>query len=423
MKRVLAYLIGFGFVFAAIFANAAAWNGEWFGMDIGGGAEASEPSTITNYVADFVVDEDGDIHVTETLTIDGLFTRHGIFRFLDRADPTAPSTRRTPYDVSVTLDGDEEFYEELKEEHRRITNLKIGKATETLGMGEHTYVIKYSMHDALQPADGVEGDSQFYWQLIPSGWLQDIEKSTLTVHLPAPSSDEVLCAIGLGDAGIGDCEATGAGTDTLTVTTGELADHEPVSIKTGLDLPTPDQDKNVPWSARLDRTLSSSPILLGIVLLMGLAAAVIGVVAARSSYERNPQFPLMYAPPDGVGPAQAKYIFTESIDQEAYVATLMYAAEQGAIDLQKNSRRLDDHRQAGRPGLGRPRRGHGRRRPPAGRARHHVRGRTQGRVGRSAAEDRDRVVRHQRQGLGAQVGQPGQLRARRRRRPARRSPP
>jgi uncharacterized membrane protein YgcG len=334
MKRVLAYVFGFGFVFVAIFANAAWWNGEWFGMDVSTGSEASEPSTITDYRADFVVDEDGDIHVTETLVIDGLFTKHGIFRFMDRADPTAPSTRREPYDVSVTLDGEEEHFEELKEEHRRITNVKIGKATVNLGMGEHTYVIKYSMHDAIQPGQGVDEESQFYWSLIPTGWMQDIEQSTLTVDLPVDSSDEVQCAVGIGETE--GCEVTGAGTENLTVTTGPLADHTPVTIKTGLDLPTPDQDKDVPWSAKWDRTLSSNPVLLGIVLLMGLAAAVIGVVAARTSYERNPQFPLMYAPPDGVGPAQAKYIFTESIGQEDYVATLMYAAEQGAIDLQKN---------------------------------------------------------------------------------------
>ena len=42
---------------------------------------------------------------------------------------------------------------------------------------------------------------------------------------------------------------------------------------------------------------------------------------ARRSYEANPQFPLMYAPPEGIGPAQAQYILTESIDREAYVAT------------------------------------------------------------------------------------------------------
>ncbi len=327
MKRVLASLIGLGIVLAAVFANALFWN-------VGGDSDGSEPSTITNYEADFVVDDDGDVHVTETLTIDGLFTRHGIFRFLDRADPTAPSTRRTPYDVTVTRDGQDEPFERLKEEHGRITNLKIGSPNETLGMGEHVYVIKYSMHDAIQPGQGVDEASQFYWQLIPSGWLQDIDKATLTVHLPVPSSADVQCAVGLGETG--GCEAEGAGTDTLTVTTGALPDHTPVSLKTGLDMETPDQDKNVPWSPRLDRTLSSSPILLGLVVLLGLGAAVVGAGAARRSYEANPQFPLMYAPPEGIGPAQAKYIFTESIDREAYVATLMYAAERGAIDLQKN---------------------------------------------------------------------------------------
>ena len=255
MKRVVVIVISLGILIAVIFANALFWN---TGEDPG---SESEPSTITDYQADFVLDADGDIHVTETLTLDGLFTKHGIFRFFDRADPTAPSTRRTPYDVSVTRDGEDEPFEELKEDHRRFTNIKIGSASETLGLGEHVYVIKYSMHDAIQPGENVDGESQFYWQLIPTGWLQDIEKATLTVHLPVPSEEDVQCAVGLGETD--GCEAEGAGTDTLTVTTGPLDDHTPVSIKTGLDLPVPDQDKDVPWAARWDRTLSTSPRAVG----------------------------------------------------------------------------------------------------------------------------------------------------------------
>ncbi len=327
MKRAVVILISCGILIGALCANALFWNtGDDAGSD-------TETSTITNYKADFVLDDDGDVHVTETLTLDGLFTKHGIFRFFDRSDPTAPSTRRTPYDVSVTRDGQDEPFEELKEQHRRFTNIKIGSASETLGLGEHTYVIKYSMHDAIQPGENVEGESQFYWQLIPTGWLQDIEKATLTVHLPVPSEEDVQCAVGLGETD--GCEATGAGTDTLTVTTGALDDHTPVSIKTGLDLPVPEQDKDVPWGGRWDRTLSSSPVLLGIVLLLALLAAVLGALFARMTYERNPQFPLMYGPPEGVGPAQAKYLLTESIEKEAYVATLMHAAQHGAVDLQK----------------------------------------------------------------------------------------
>lgn len=326
MRRVLAYLISFGVVFAAIFANAVFWNS--------GGESQPETSTITDYVADYVVDADGDIHVTETLTLEGLFTKHGIFQFFDRADPSAPGTRRTPYDVSVTRNGETEPFEVLKEDHRRYTNLKIGSADETLDWEPQTYVIKYSMRDAIQPGQGVDEESQFYWQLIPSGWQQQIRRSSLTVHLPVPSSPEVRCAVGVGETD--GCEVQGVGTETLTVTTGPLRDHTPVSIKTGLDLPTPDQHKDVPWEARYDRTLSSSPILLGIVLLGGLLAAVLGATAARRTYEKNPQFPVMYTPPEGVGPAQARYVLTETIDRQAYVATLMYAAEKGAIDLQKN---------------------------------------------------------------------------------------
>ena len=97
MKRVLALVFGFGIVFAFIFGNAAAWNGEWFGVDIDTGAAASEPSTITNYLADFDVAVDGDLHVTETLTVDVRLPRHGIFRFLDRVDPNdaSPAGSRT----------------------------------------------------------------------------------------------------------------------------------------------------------------------------------------------------------------------------------------------------------------------------------------------------------------------------------------
>jgi uncharacterized membrane protein YgcG len=326
MKRVVAILVSLGILVAVLFANAIFWNSVGEGDD-------TEPSTITDYQADFVVDADGDIHVTETLTLDGLFTRHGIFRFFDRADETAPGTRRAPYDVSVTLDGEEEPFEILHEEHRRFTNLKIGSASETLGMGEHTYVITYSMRDAIQPGQGVEEESQFYWSLIPTGWQQDIEHAELTVHLPVPSSDEVSCAVGVGaDDG---CEAEGAGTETLRVTTDALEDHTPVTIKTGLDLPTPDQHEDVPWEPRLDRTLSTSPPLLAIVIGLALLAGALGAAMARKTYESNPQFPLMYGPPDGVGPAQAKYILTESIDKEAYVATLMHAAQHGAVDLRK----------------------------------------------------------------------------------------
>jgi hypothetical protein len=46
----------------------------------------------------------------------------------------------------------------------------------------------------------------------------------------------------------------------------------------------------------------------------------------------------MYAPPDGIGPAQAEYILTEKVSDKAFVATMMYAAEKGAVTLDQDGR-------------------------------------------------------------------------------------
>src|SRR4051795_1606059 len=53
----------------------------------------------------------------------------------------------------------------------------------------------------------------------------------------------------------------------------------------------------------------------------------------RGRGDKKPAYPLMYAPPDGIGPAEAKYLFTESIGKEAFVASIMQTAEKGATTL------------------------------------------------------------------------------------------
>ena len=131
--------------------------------------------------------------VTETLTVDfPVYGKHGIFRFWDIVDDNAPHARRTPEDISVTRDGSDEPFELSWEDHHRQRVAKIGDADTTLDVGEHTYVIKYHIDGVLdenvEKITDVDVDTMFYWQLIPRGWQQTIEKSTLTVHLPVPAA-------------------------------------------------------------------------------------------------------------------------------------------------------------------------------------------------------------------------------------------
>ncbi|GAB3249572.1 DUF2207 domain-containing protein [Nocardioides dilutus] len=329
MIRLVGYTIGVA-VIAALLSIPALFFGD------GEPTANYEDTSISSYVADFTVRDNGDLEVTETITVDfPVYGKHGIFRFWDRVDPNDDNARRDPEDISVTRDGRDEPFELSNEDHGRFRVAKIGSADVTLETGEHVYVIKYHIDGVItEGADEITSErSQFYWQLIPGGWQQSIDSATLTVHLPVESESEVQCAIGWESAT--GCEAQGAGTKDLTVTTGPIGPRTPLSVATGLDMATPEAGNALPWTPRFDRVLGRSVPVLAIVLLLGLGAGILGGIVGARSREKPPGFPVLYAPPDGIGPAQAKYIYSESIDRETYVATLMYAAEKEAIDLNR----------------------------------------------------------------------------------------
>jgi hypothetical protein len=326
MRKLVAGL--FGLVVLAVIVGIG-------GINFPSSDTAGETSSITDYVADFEVAADGDLKVVETLTVNFPVSRHGIFRFFDTRDnPNGSHSRVLPEDLEVTRNGKAEDFERQTQSRGRYVVLKIGRADTTI-YGAQVYRISYTVPGALAKGSG-GARTQFYWDLIPSGWEMSIARSQLTVHLPA-AAEGFRCAVGEG-TGSGACQASGEGTETLTITTGALAPHTPVTVLAGLDVATPPAH-TLPWSGKLDPVLGRHPVLLGFVLLLALLAGAGGFALTRSTKEKEPAFPLMYAPPDGVGPAQAAYLLTEKIEDEAFVATMMYAAEKGAVGLSQDGKK------------------------------------------------------------------------------------
>ena len=323
MKRLVASLLGL-VVLAAIVACGK--------VNFASSGDSTETSSITKNVADFDVSKDGRLSVTETLTVDFPVARHGIFRLFDTWDPNSVKHRQIPTDIRVTLDGSPEPFQVLKERHGRYRDIKIGSAGRTL-VDSHVYRISYAIDGVLsRSTDG--GVSQFYWNLIPSGWLMPIGSSELTVHLPA-DAEHLRCAVGVGSTS--GCSADGAGTQDLVVKTGVLLPNTPVTIKTDLDVPTPEVD-TLPWAAKYDPILGTHPALLWTVLGFSVLLGGAGTALSQTTREKAPAFPLMYAPPDGIGPAQAAYLLTEEVENKAFVATMMYAAEKGAVTLDQSDK-------------------------------------------------------------------------------------
>jgi uncharacterized membrane protein YgcG len=327
MKRLVGYTIGLAIVVLVLFIPAAIYG--TVGDDEG--PAESETTTITSYDGDFDVAKDGDLQVIEKLTVNFPSSgKHGIFRFWDTEDKTAPDSRRIPHDVKVTMDGDDVPVEMSRQAGGQFRVAKIGDAASTVEPGDHVYKISYRIDGVLEP--GTNGsETQFYWNLIPSGWAQSITAADLTVHLPA-DAEKVQCAVGDDTSG---CTVDGEGTKTLHVTAADLEPRTPVTLKAGLDMETPPAGGTLPWPQALDAVFGPNVAGLGVVLFLSLLAAMLGLHLAKRAAEREPQFPIMYAPPEGVGPAQAAYLVTEQVDDEQYVATLMYAAEKGAIDLDR----------------------------------------------------------------------------------------
>ncbi|MET3962772.1 putative membrane protein YgcG [Marmoricola sp. OAE513] len=295
--------------------------------------EGTDSASITDYKADFTVAKNGDLTAVETLSTNFPASKHGIFRFFDTRDPNVPKNRLIPTDISVTRDGRDEPFEVLKEGRNRYRNIKIGSADTTI-YGPHTYVIRYKIEGALTKGSG-DDSTQFYWNLIPSGWKMAIDKYELTVHLPADAG-RTTCGVGLG-SDLDPCVLTKPDADTIVVTGGSLSTNTPVTLKTGLDIPTPEGDTR-PWASGLDPILGQSTGMLFFVLALALLVGAGGFALSISVGEKTPPYPLMYAPPEGIGPAQAAYILTEKVENKAFVATMMYAAEKGAVTLDQKDK-------------------------------------------------------------------------------------
>ncbi|MEI7057106.1 DUF2207 domain-containing protein [Nocardioides sp. CCNWLW239] len=338
----------------------------------------AEPTTITDYRAEFDVGEDGSMEVTETITVDfPAEGSHGIFRFFDSADPNAPKLRRVPILEDVTVDPDltdaerfelarssfsegyfdEEILPRLVEEHGeaegrrraldyygdpygdttttkegwadRFTNVRIGSESKEVPVGEHVYVITYTMSSVLLP----DGDgSRFYWNLVPSGWRQPIERADLTVTLPAAAED-VRCAVGRG-ASSGCASAEGEGTTTVRVTARDLAPGTPVTLHTAMDVAAPSSEwAELPWSQSWDPVMGTDTGHLGVLIGLVIAGMIPAGYALARTWDPLPRAEPRATPPAGVGPAQAAYVVSKAVRSRQLAATILYAASRGALGI------------------------------------------------------------------------------------------
>lgn len=298
-------------------------------------------STIASYDATYRVAADGRLVATEVLTVNLPDGRHGIFRFFPAADPTDPHARLIPTITGITLDDQAVPVSYSWRDDRTIYVAQIGDPDNTVRPGVHTYTIDYTIdgvlvrppaapgtftgHDGVNPAPPT---ASFYFNVF-GFWAMKAEAAHVVIELPGLAG-LVQCAAD--NTGVRPCGLEGAGTDRVTVTAANLPPQNPVTVRIDLQVPLPDR-ATLPWSARADKILGRSLPAAGLVVLLTTLAAVSGYWWGHRSREASPGHPVMYAPPDGLGPVQTVYIENETVGAHALVATLLYLAERKLVRL------------------------------------------------------------------------------------------
>ncbi|MDO7868844.1 DUF2207 domain-containing protein [Nocardioides jiangxiensis] len=297
-------------------------------------AGGSDAHPISRYVADFDVHADGSMAVVERVTVDFRDDgSHGIYRYFDLDDPNAPGLRRAPHDMSVTVDdrrGAHAVVERSTQRHGRFVVYRVGSPDRTLPAGEHTYVLRYTVDDVLLPAGS---RSRFYWDLVPGGWQNTIDATTLRVHLPA-GIGRVRCTVGWGPGDGCDQVMPGADGDSFTITQHHLWSRTPVTVSTLVDVRRPPLAQQLrPWSVEAERTWGSSREAAALALLLTAAIVLGGGFVVWRMREARPPFPLVAGPPRGVGPAQAAYLLERRFTRAMFAGSLLQAAVAGMITL------------------------------------------------------------------------------------------
>ena len=325
-------LITFGLLWPLVFRGDSA------------ASDVSDPVVFSNYKADFVVNRDGQLDAVETITAEFPSGRHGIFRYWDVANQNSPRVRQTPEITSILLDGEPASYQMLWEDGERFRVAKIGDADKYLSYGTHVYEIRYRIPGVLDPgttganktfAGGIGAPSTsrsvFFWNVIAPSWNNQIDNVDVTVTLPGDVG-RAQCSVGFG---VGrPCTGLTVDGNTVRLTATDLKPRTPVTLRAGVDVPTPPRI-SLPWPYTWDRILGQS--LTGVVWIAALTVAF-GLGAYlwyRTTVEPSPGFPLQYAPPPGLGPVQTEYIRTESVPKNGLTATLFYLAERKLIELRQ----------------------------------------------------------------------------------------
>ncbi|MEM7330183.1 MAG: DUF2207 domain-containing protein [Pseudomonadota bacterium] len=294
---------------------------------------AQSEEEIRSFDVEIEVEKDGDILVTETISVnvEGDEIRRGIFRELPAfyADADGKGTLPYRYNVlSVRKDGQRERYE--RERNGNAVLIRIGDPDRFLPYRVHTYEIKYRVKNQIRYSDRFD---ELFWNVTGSYWLFPIESASARIRFPDGAQ---IIETNVYTGGFGETEQNANyrrdGDAHLITTT------EPLNIREGLTIsltfergvidPPSLTDRGWLWWARNGSLTALALSFMGVLVFYQRSFDRVG-----RDPTKGPVFP-QYEPPAGYSPAAAHHIYHRGFSgHDGLIASLMYLAAKGQMRI------------------------------------------------------------------------------------------
>lgn len=313
-------------------AVVAGWMGLFpvpFKDVFGGSAErVSDTSIVDKYRAEFDLQPDGALRVTELVDVEFTsYSKRGIYRIFDTKDAQYANVQHPVEVVSVDRRQDGQWRPEpyiVSQEGGGTMTIRVGSQSRTFDPGIQRYrIVSTTVNAITRPKDGPEGaGSQWYWDVVGSGWAMPMRTVEIAASLPPTVASPI-------------CEASVA-CDVISedgqyrITSGDLPAYTPLTMKAFFAADAPG----------VQRTGFQNLVLFATLAFVGLSLALTGLTFARSR-ERRPQVTPRFEPP-GPDPLACAWTLDEKPASRGVPAVLLNLVAHNVVDFEAEQRSVQD---------------------------------------------------------------------------------
>jgi len=280
---------------------------------------------IDNYDVDIMIEPEGDLKITERLTVDfASENKHGIYRDIpiDFTDPVGKRHKIEIKEIFVTDDKVNPSQTKISKWGNNL-RIRIGDPNSYVS-GIQNYIIHYRVKYALYNLGNID---ELYWNSIGTGWAVPIRGGITRVFLPFDNpSLQFACYTGAYGSTGKDCKIKKEGSQIIFILTRPLSPHEGMTVAVGWPSGLIKIQTGPPWW--------KNPWLYVVIYIPSMFAFLYWLwwnkgrdIGGREVMQ------VQYEPPEDMTPLEAGTLIDEKTDTRDIVAEIIDLARRGYIKI------------------------------------------------------------------------------------------